>query len=99
MVSKIGPHAFLWVQVGELRQKRGHKKPQHEAGAVFVPRTGLEPARPKAQPPEDCASTNFATWVNVGVKGRESLGKKQCQETVLGQTKSVLGTLVSAMAS
>jgi hypothetical protein len=29
----------------------------------LVPRAGLEPARPKAQPPEDCASTNFATWV------------------------------------
>ena len=50
MRGKISLHADLWVQVGELRQKRGHKKPQHEAGAVFVPRTGLEPARPKAQP-------------------------------------------------
>ena len=30
-----------------------------------VPGTGLEPARPKAQPPEDCASTNFATRVGV----------------------------------
>ena len=98
MSGKISLHADLWVQVGELRQKRGHKKPQHEAGAVFVPRTGLEPARPKAQPPEDCASTNFATWVNVGAKGRESRGKKRCQEMVLGQTKSVFGMSVSAMA-
>ena len=31
--------------------------------SIFVPGTGLEPARPKAQPPEDCASTNFATRV------------------------------------
>ena len=31
----------------------------------FVPGAGLEPARPKAQPPEDCASTNFATRVEL----------------------------------
>ena len=31
----------------------------------FVPGAGFEPARPKAQPPEDCASTNFATRVEL----------------------------------
>ena len=51
-----------------LHKKRGPIKEP----LLFVPRAGLEPARPKAQPPEDCASTNFATWVNVGIKGRES---------------------------
>ncbi len=35
-------------------------------------RKGLEPARPKAQPPEDCASTNFATRVGVKCPGRDS---------------------------
>lgn len=40
------------------------QKKEAPIGASFlVPRAGLEPARPKAQPPEDCASTNFATWV------------------------------------
>ena len=38
----------------------------------MVPRAGLEPARPKAQPPEDCASTNFATRVGVKCPGRDS---------------------------
>ena len=33
---------------------------------AFVPGTGFEPARPKAQPSEDCASTNFATRVGGG---------------------------------
>jgi hypothetical protein len=28
----------------------------------FVPRTGFEPAHLTAPPPEDGASTNFATW-------------------------------------
>ena len=39
------------------------KKSPGCAKAFSVPGTGLEPARPKAQPPEDCASTNFATRV------------------------------------
>ena len=38
-------------------------KPRDFPEASIVPGTGLEPARPKAQPPEDCASTNFATRV------------------------------------
>jgi hypothetical protein len=29
-----------------------------------VPRTGFEPARLWALPPEDSASTNFATWAS-----------------------------------
>ena len=38
----------------------------------FVPKTGLEPAHPKALRPEHSASTNFATWAfrsaNLGIK-------------------------------
>ena len=37
-----------------------------------VPGTGFEPARPKAQPSEDCASTNFATRVGVKCPERDS---------------------------
>ena len=32
----------------------------------FVPRTGFEPAHLAAPPPEDGASTNFATWAFKG---------------------------------
>ena len=48
------------------------KKSPGCAKAFSVPGTGLEPARPKAQPPEDCASTNFATRVGVKCPGRDS---------------------------
>ena len=64
---------------------------------MLVPRTGLEPARPKAQPPEDCASTNFATWVSGGRKGNAS-ELKSTHFNVLGQTKSVVGMEVASMA-
>ena len=37
-----------------------------------VPGTGFEPARPKAQPSEDCASTNFATRVGEKCPERDS---------------------------
>ena len=37
-----------------------------------VPGTGVEPARPKAQPSEDCASTNFATRVGAKCPERDS---------------------------
>lgn len=30
--------------------------------SFLVPKTGLEPAHLAAPPPEDGASTNFATW-------------------------------------
>ena len=53
-----------------LREQR--KKSLGLAKAFSVPGTGLEPARPKAQPPEDCASTNFATRVGVKCPGRDS---------------------------
>ena len=53
-----------------LREQR--KKSPGCAKAFSVPGTGLEPARPKAQPPEDCASTNFATRVGVKCPGRDS---------------------------
>ena len=53
-----------------LREQR--KKSLGRAKAFSVPGTGLEPARPKAQPPEDCASTNFATRVGVKCPGRDS---------------------------
>lgn len=33
----------------------------------FVPKTGLEPAHLAAPPPEDGASTNFATWAAVAL--------------------------------
>ncbi len=32
--------------------------------AFDVPRTGFEPAHLAALPPEDSASTNFATWAS-----------------------------------
>jgi hypothetical protein len=41
---------------------------------VLVPRTGFEPARLWALPPEDSASTNFATWAFQDVRsGFDSL--------------------------
>ena len=36
---------------------------------LLVPRTGFEPAHLAALPPEDSASTNFATWA-TGCKYR-----------------------------
>ena len=38
------------------------KKPSTLRVGGFVPRTGFEPAHLAAPPPEDGASTNFATW-------------------------------------
>ena len=35
---------------------------------VFVPRTGVEPVRPKAMVFETIASTNSATWAKAGRK-------------------------------
>ena len=52
--------------------RKAHKKSLGLPKAFIVPGTGLEPARPKAQPPEDCASTNFATRVGVKCPGRDS---------------------------
>ncbi len=42
-----------------------NKKPRHYRARVFVPRTGFEPAHLAAPPPEDGASTNFATWAVI----------------------------------
>ena len=76
---------------------QAQKNPDACVEAFEVPRTGLEPARPKAQPPEDCASTNFATWVSGGRKGNAS-ELKSTHFNVLGQTKSVVGMEVASMA-
>jgi hypothetical protein len=53
-------------------KRKVHKKSLGLPKAFIVPGTGLEPARPKAQPPEDCASTNFATRVGVKCPERDS---------------------------
>ena len=41
------------------------KKPSTLRVGGFVPRTGFEPAHLAAPPPEDGASTNFATWAGA----------------------------------
>gem|GEM_PF-6858184 len=43
------------------------------AQSLFVPRTGLEPAHLAAPPPEDGASTNFATWAFQDSGGVQSI--------------------------
>jgi hypothetical protein len=43
----------------------GIKKGFELIKAFFVPRTGFEPAHLAAPPPEDGASTNFATWASL----------------------------------
>ena len=40
------------------------KSPFRYRGKGLVPRTGFEPAHLAALPPEDSASTNFATWAD-----------------------------------
>ena len=51
-------------------------KPMYYRFVHLVPRTGFEPAHLAAPPPEDGASTNFATWASVccltGCKYRKS---------------------------
>ena len=44
---------------------------------MFVPRTGLEPARLAAHAPETCASTNSATWANCVVASKEHVLSNQ----------------------
>jgi hypothetical protein len=56
-----------------------NKKPLLQAGKVFliVPGTGFEPAHLAAPPPEDGASTNFATRASFrGSKYRRFYGLK-----------------------
>jgi hypothetical protein len=67
---------ILWVicesnnvaESGKKRRKTTHaltKKPCTDSyKASIVPRTGFEPAHLAAPPPEDGASTNFATWAD-----------------------------------
>ena len=72
MTQNYGPLAWTPCFSPQNGQFQAQKNPDACAGAFEVPRTGLEPARPKAQPPEDCASTNFATRVGVKCPGRDS---------------------------
>ena len=55
-----------------VSQKR---KGQHFADlSTWVPRNGFEPSHLTAPPPEDGASTNFATWaIALGTKGCEDI--------------------------
>ena len=56
MVNGLGGHAS--------NAERKKKALDYSKAFFSVPGTGVEPARPKAQPSEDCASTNFATRVD-----------------------------------
>ena len=77
-VAKIRPaggesvELRIGIRTWRLGLREQRKKSLGGAKALSVPGTGLEPARPKAQPPEDCASTNFATRVGVKCPGRDS---------------------------
>ena len=64
MVNGLGGHA--------LNAERKKKALDYSKAFFAVPGTGVEPARPKAQPSEDCASTNFATRVGVKCPERDS---------------------------
>lgn len=54
--------ALLLSKTGQFSPKqKGHNGYKSDV-TLLVPKIGLEPTHPKAPPPEDGASTNFATW-------------------------------------
>jgi hypothetical protein len=57
--------SLIYESISQLQDKKPKTGDRIAAISRLVPRAGLEPARPKAQPPEDCVSTNFTTWVEV----------------------------------
>ena len=73
---------FLAFSIGSLScmkavtDIRGNTKPPKIGG--LVPRTGFEPAHLAAPPPEDGASTSFATWAG-GAKLRKMSSLKALQ--------------------
>ncbi len=51
--------------VSHLAEKEKGDSSKNRLKSTYVPRTGFEPAHLAAPPPEDGASTNFATWAGA----------------------------------